>query len=315
MAATNIVCNDVRLASGRAGLSLLLRNKQVTAGGQPLLFIHGATYPSTVTFDYVLAGESWMDSMARAGFDAWCLDLLGYGGSDRPPEMSQPALDHGPLVATTEAVADVKRAIDFILAERGLPALDLIGYSWGTAIAGQIAGECPQQIRRLVLAGALWVRAGAVQIAVDGPLGAYRLVTAAATAQRWTYGLDAAQVSAIGSVESRSAWAQAAVASDPDSQRHSPAVLRAPSGVVQDLATYWLQDRPTYAPSLIRCPTLVVVGEWDQETTPLQAQAVFAQLTATATRRLVVIGGATHLMLLEEQRRQLFQVVDGFLHE
>jgi pimeloyl-ACP methyl ester carboxylesterase len=310
-----IICTDHRIASGRAGLSLLLRNKRLSAIGQPLLFIHGATYPSTVTFDYALEGESWMDNMARAGFDAWCIDLLGYGGSDRPVEMSLPAADHGPLVATAEAAADVKRAINFILSRRALPALDLIGYSWGTAIAGQLAGECPPQIRRLVLAGALWVQASAVQIAVDGPLGAYRLVTAAASEQRWTYGLDAAQMSAIGSSESRSGWAQAAVASDPDSQRHSPPLLRAPTGVVQDLANCWLQARPTYAPSQIRCPTLVVVGEWDHETTPVQAQAVFAQLTATDTRRLVIIGGATHLMLLERQRRQLFGVVDGFLRE
>lgn len=310
-----IICTDHRITSGRAGLSLLLRNKRRADGGQPVLFIHGATYPATVTFDYALDGESWMDAMARAGFDAWCLDLLGYGGADRPAEMFQPALDHSPLVATAEAVADAKRAVDFILAQRALATLDLIGYSWGTAIAGQVAGECPQQVRALVLAGALWLRAGTVQIAVDGPLGAYRLVSAAASEQRWVYGLDAAQKSAIGSDADRAAWAQAAVASDPGSQRHTPPLLRAPTGVVQDLATDWLQDRPTYTPSLIRCASLVVVGEWDQETTPAQAQAVFAQLTAAATRRLVIIGGATHLMLLERQRRQLFSVVDGFLRE
>ena len=308
-----IICTDHRIPSGRAGLSVLLRNKRVSKHGQPVLFIHGATYPSTVTFDYALDGESWMDTIARAGFDAWCLDLLGYGGSDRPAEMSQPAANHGPIVTTAEAVADLKRAVDFILAARAQPTLDLIGYSWGTAIAGQVAGERPQQVRRLVLAGALWLQAGAVQIAVDGPLGAYRLVTAAASVQRWTYGIDAAQREAIGTSASRAAWAQAAVASDPESDRHSPPVLRAPTGVVQDLAEYWRKDRPTYAPSRICSPTLVVVGEWDQETTPGQAQAVFAQLTASDTRRLVVIGGATHLMLIERQRQALFQVVDGFL--
>ncbi len=310
-----IICTDYRITSGRAGLCLLLRNKRVSEQGQPVLFIHGATYPSTVTFDYALDGESWMDNMARAGFDAWCIDLLGYGGSDRPAEMAHPAADHGPVVATAEAVADVKRAINFILARRASTALDLIGYSWGTAIAGQVAGECPQQVRRLVLAGALWLRAGAVQIAVDGPLGAYRLVSAAASAQRWTYGIDAAQMDVIGSSASRATWAQSAVATDPASDQHSPPLLRAPTGVVHDLAQYWLKDQPTYAPSQICCPTLVVVGEWDQETTPAQAQAVFAQLTGSNTRRLVVIGGATHLMLLEQQRHQLFRVVDGFFSE
>ena len=74
-----------------------------------------------------------------------------------------------------------------------------------------------------------------------------------------------------------------------------------------------MQAKPTYDPGAIRCPTLVVVGEWDQETTPEQGLAVFARLSGTASRRFVMIGAATHLMLLERQRHQLFAVVGEFL--
>ena len=79
---------DHRIASGRSGLSLLLRNRRSSTNGRPVLFVHGATYPSTVMFDYAIEGQSWMGRMAEEGFDAWCIDLLGYGGSDRPAEMS-----------------------------------------------------------------------------------------------------------------------------------------------------------------------------------------------------------------------------------
>ncbi|HSG89252.1 MAG TPA: alpha/beta fold hydrolase, partial [Pseudomonadales bacterium] len=73
------------IPSGRPGSRLYLRNKRTSqCTGVPLLCVHGATYPSTVTFDYAIDGESWMDWLARRGFDVWCVDLLGYGRSDRP---------------------------------------------------------------------------------------------------------------------------------------------------------------------------------------------------------------------------------------
>ncbi|MBX9606283.1 MAG: alpha/beta hydrolase [Gammaproteobacteria bacterium] len=307
-----ITTRDHFIPSGQPGLQLLLRHKRVAEGGPALLFVHGATYPSTVTFDYPVEGQSWMDRLALAGFDAWCLDLLGYGGADRPPAMSRPAEDGTPLVDTAEAVRDTRLAVDYIRAARGVAALGLIGYSWGTAICGQVAGEMPEAVRRLVLAGALWTLTGA-QITVDGPLGAWRSVDAEATARRWLVNLDEAQRAAVAPSARVAAWAAAAIASDPESSRHSPPRLRAPTGVVKDVTTRWMRGEPTWEPARVRCPTLVVVGEWDQETTVAQGSEVFARLTAAPRKRLCVIGGATHLMLLEEQRGQLYEVVESFL--
>lgn len=307
-----IITHDQRIPSGEPGLQLLLRRKHVTAEGPPLLFVHGATYPSTVTFDYPVEGRSWMDRLALAGFDTWCLDLLGYGGADRPPAMSRPAVEGAPLVDTAEAVRDAALALEFIRSARDGASVDLIGYSWGTAICGQLAGERPDAVRRLVLAGALWTLTGA-QITVDGPLGAWREVDAEATARRWLVNLDDAQRAAVAPQSRVAAWAAAAVASDPESARHTPPRLRAPTGVVKDVTTRWMRGDPTWDPARVRCPTLVVVGEWDQETTVAQGSEVFARLTGAPRKRLCVIGGATHLMLLEEQRGQLFEVVESFL--
>jgi hypothetical protein len=57
------------------------------------------------------------------------------------------------------------------------------------------------------------------------------------------------------------------------------------------------------------------VGEWDRETRPEQGREVFALLSGTSDRRYVMIGGATHSMLIENQRGTLHRVVDGFLQE
>ena len=94
-----IVKRDYRIPSLRDGLELLLRNKHSSnedqrLPGMTVLFVHGATYGSSDTFDYEIEGMSWMDQLAGLGFDAWCLDLLGYGQSDRPAEMNEPPEDN-----------------------------------------------------------------------------------------------------------------------------------------------------------------------------------------------------------------------------
>jgi pimeloyl-ACP methyl ester carboxylesterase len=316
---TELTITDPRVESIAPGLSVFVRNKHLAGRegftpAQTVLCVHGATYPSTVTFDYALDGGSWMDVLARAGFDVWCVDILGYGHSDRPGEMSQPSADNAPLVDTAHAVADVGRVVDFILRQRSLPRLALIGYSWGTMICGNYAGQQPDKVARLVLYGAAWLGAGA-SISSGAPPGAYRMVDAEAVVARWCRELDDDQIARIASPAHMTAWADAAIASDPEASRHDPAQLRAPAGVVKDVLERHAAQVPSYDPGDIRAPTMVVVGEWDRETTPDQGQTVFSLLPDDIDRRYVVIGGATHSMLIENQRGALHAVVDGFLKE
>ena len=314
-----VATTDHRVESSQAGLKLFLRNKHLDgrddfSPARTVLFVHGATYPSTVTFDYAMNGESWMDIMARAGFDVWCVDLLGYGASDRPDALSAPAADNPPVVDTDDAVADITEVVDFILGARGLPRLALIGYSWGTMICGSYAGREPDKVERLVLYGAAWLGTGR-SITSGTPPGAYRLVQADAVVARWCLELDEAQIASLATPMHMAAWADAAIASDPEAGRHDPPTLRAPSGVVKDVLERNLSQTPPYDPGAIRAPTMIVVGEWDRETRPEQGREVFARLANTDARRYVMIGGATHSMLLENQRGALHRVVDGFLKE
>ena len=311
---------EYRVPGGMAGLSLLLRRRRPAgmSAGSPtrtVLFVHGATYASTVTFDYPIDGLSWMDRLAAAGFDTWCLDLLGYGGSDRPAAMDEPPDLHPPLVDTAQAVDDLGRAVAFVLSECGIGRLNLIGYSWGSAICGGFAGRHADHVARLVLYGAIWLGVGGGAVTAGGRPGAYRTVDAEAVIARWQSGLDAAQLAAIAPEDRFREWAAAAIASDPTAGLSDPPRLRAPAGVVKDVLDHWRRDRPTYDPAAIRAPTLVVVGEWDRETTPEQGRGVFDRLENAADRRYLVIGRATHSMLLENQRVALHNAVEGFLKE
>ena len=114
---------DYRIQSAREGYEVLLRNKSAITkkdsdDQNPVLFVHGATYGATDTFDYRIGGYSWMDMLAQQGFDVWCLDILGYGQSDRPREMREDPENNPPLSDTEHAVLEIHQAVSFILDRR-----------------------------------------------------------------------------------------------------------------------------------------------------------------------------------------------------
>lgn len=313
-----IIKSDYRIPSAREGCEVLLRNKHLsdaehTELENAVLFVHGATYGSTHTFDYPIDGESWMDMMAGKGFDAWGLDLLGYGASDRPGEMSAPPEENDPIVDTRHAVREVDRAVNFILEDRGIDTINLIGYSWGTAICGTYAGDFPEKVNRLVLSGALWVEKGNEPRSIASNPGAYRMVDVESAMSRWAIGRTDEEIDAIVPRERRLAWCEHVIGSDPESGKFDPPQMKAPAGVVKDFMHYAATGEPWYAPEKIQAPTQIVVAELDRETTPGQGREVFKRLTNAAEKRMTVIGNGTHSLLLENNRHQLHNVVSSFL--
>ena len=97
-----------------------------------------------------------MDLFAQNGFDVYLVDVRSYGRSTRPPEMDEPPEANKPIATSEEAGADLAAAVDYILARRGIPKLDLIGWSWGTSIAGNYTAEHNDKINRLVLYAPAW---------------------------------------------------------------------------------------------------------------------------------------------------------------
>ena len=143
------------------GVQLYVRNKRPQAmtqfsAARTVLFVHGATYPSETSFDLEVGGFSWMDYLAQRGWDAYLMDVRGYGRSTRPPEMSQPPHTHPPIANTDVAVRDLGAVVDHILARRGIARLSLIGWSWGTSIVGGYAAESSAKVERLVLYAPIW---------------------------------------------------------------------------------------------------------------------------------------------------------------
>lgn len=312
-----LVTEEAMVPSPQPGLKIYVREKHPAgmthfSPERTLVFVHGATYPASTAFDLELGGLSWMDYIAQRGFNVYLLDLPGYGRSTRPAAMDRPAEGGQPFETTADAVRDYGAVVDWVLARRHLPKLDVMGWSWGTTIAGGFAAEQPAKVDRLVLYASVWLNKNPPPTGDDAKLGTYRLVTANSAKKRWLNGVPEDKVADLIPAGWFEAWQKATWATDPEAGSGS---LRAPNGVTQDIRGYYMSGKTTYDPSLITAPTLMIQAEWDHDTPPYMSQALFPLLTHAAWKEYVLIGEGTHTVVMEKNRMQLFTAVQSFLDE
>ena len=313
-----LVTEEAMVASPQDGLKIYVRNKHPAgmshfSPDRTLVFVHGATYPASSAFDLELGGLSWMDYIAQHGFDVYLLDLPGYGRSTRPASMDEPPEGGQPVETTADAVRDYGAVVDWVLARRHLAKLDLMGWSWGTTIAGGLASEQPAKVNRLVLYASVWLNQTPPPTGEAAKLGTYRLVTADAAMKRWLNGVPADKQAGLIPAGWFDQWQKATWATDPKAAAADPPALRAPNGVTQDIRGYYMSGKATYDPAKITAPTLMIQAEWDHDTPPYMSQALFPLLTGAPWKQYVLIGEGTHTVIMEKNRMQLFGAVQSFL--
>ncbi|CAD6550653.1 hypothetical protein LMG27952_05043 [Paraburkholderia hiiakae] len=331
--AVEILCEDLYLPQSESGVRIHLRRKCPTSsarrsGRGVIVFVHGATYSGVPAFDAALPGGSWLEFAAADGYDAYALDVRGYGLSSRPSAPAGYFGVHKLYARTDEAISDLTAAVDFILARTGTDHVDLVGWSWGTAICGAYASTNADKVRRLVLYAPLWILrrksdwplalAPLAAFPALGPLYAaslpsVRSVELSDVRQRWFRGLDMQTSETLCPSVVVSSWWHATVSADPVGSVQTPPRLIAPNGVVADLLEYWAVGIPTYDPGNIKVPVMVILGEWDVDTPPEMAQELFNHLSAAPYKRMEVLGRGTHSMSLEVNRFDLYRRVGLFL--
>jgi pimeloyl-ACP methyl ester carboxylesterase len=316
-----LVMEEVMVPSSEAGIEIYVRNKRPAdresfRPERTVLYVHGATYPASTAFDLKLDGLSWMEYIAARGYDVYLLDLRGYGKSVRPKEMGEAAEASAPIVRGDTAIKDIASVVDFILARRGIPRLNLIGWSWGTTLMATYTSMNPSKVERLILYAPGWIRQTPSLVQTGpGPLGAYRRVTREQAFARWMTGVPDAKKASLIPAGWFDAWADATFATDPEGKKTSPPSLRAPNGVVQDTADYWAAGKAYYDPSKITVPTLLVQAEWDRDTPPYMAQTLFPLLVNSPGKRYVQLAEGTHTIIMEKNRMELFRAVQSFIDE
>jgi pimeloyl-ACP methyl ester carboxylesterase len=305
----------IRIPSGIPDLDVALHHLAPADAGPgshrpPVLFVHGATFPTELAAGYRFDAVSWLDELAAEGFDVWGLDFLGYGRSDRYPEMAAPASDHPPLGRADVASRQIAAAVARILAACHATQLSIVAHSWGTLAAGRYAVDHPAQLDRLVLFGPVAARLEPADADADVDVAWY-LVTEADQQRRFYGYVPAGEPPAMAPRHFES-WGPAYLASDPSAATRTPPSARVPAGPLADIGDAW-SGRLPYDPARITAPTLIVRGAWDDVTRDADAARLFDALSAARLRRDVKIDRATHVMHLERTRRQLYREVSSFL--
>jgi pimeloyl-ACP methyl ester carboxylesterase len=292
-----------------------------------VLFVHGATFPSTPDFDLQYKDYSWADWMIEKGYVVYMFDKRNYGFSSREKAMDEPAANNKPVSRSYLVIRDIGVVVDHIRKKHNVNKVTLIGWSWGAMTSGYYTSLNSEKVRKLVM----YAPAYAFPLHTNlGPgtglqnkrkpyefnygLGAYRLGSKAANDGRWDGEIPVTDKNSYREEGVRDAFALEALKTDPTSESRNPPSLRAPNGVLEDTFMQ-ATGRRIWNASSIYVPTLVIAGEFDTWSYPEDREGLMRDLTNAPVKKHVLIRNATHFVLFEKPRFEFFNEIVNFLKE
>ena len=139
---------------GDVDLFLFEKHAGVPGNKPVVLFVHGSSMSSQATFDMKMAGRPYasaMDYFVGKGFDAWCVDMEGYGRSGKTRDVNCDIMN---------GVDDLVAATDYMAKARGIRNIMLYGNSVGAIRAALFTHRCPERVARLALDAFVWTGEG-----------------------------------------------------------------------------------------------------------------------------------------------------------
>jgi alpha-beta hydrolase superfamily lysophospholipase len=148
----------------KGDVKLYLWRKRMTApkaGEQPLpvvFLVHGSSNSSRSSYDLHVPGKkeySFMNVLARAGYDVWTMDHDGYGRSGSSGNNSD----------IQSGVEDLRAAIPVVLKDTGQTKMHFYGTSSGAIRAGAYVQEHPHHADRMILSAFTYKGTGSPEMA------------------------------------------------------------------------------------------------------------------------------------------------------
>lgn len=291
-----------------------------------VLFVHGAGTPAEVAFDVPYQDYSWMGHLAGAGFDAFSVDMTGYGRSTRPAVMNDPcnlAADRqtafvpgllaapcrGPYASALTTMAsdwaDVGAAVEYVRALRRVERVHLVAWSQGAPRAGGYAAQHPERVHRLVLFAPAYNRTGsATPPAKMPPDGVpFNTQSRAEFDANWDRQVLCPQQyePAVRDV----VWSEM-LASDPVGATWGPGVRRAPN------TPTWGWNAAVVGK--LQTPTLVIAAEHDKQVVPERVRELHTDL-GSPQKVLVDLACSSHNALWERNHMLLFKASQEWLEK
>ncbi|MFN0263606.1 alpha/beta fold hydrolase [Tepidamorphus sp. 3E244] len=279
-------------------MSLYMRNKFVpelkdtSSKRPPVILVHGSSLSATPSFDMQIDGlpdYSFMDWLARKGWDVWTLDHESYGQSTKTDSNSDVACGVEDLKEATKVIAEVTGKLQF----------HLYGLSSGALRATSFAQAQPDQVVRLALDAFVWTGEGSPTLTKrrEG-VEQYK-----ASPRRQ---IDEAMIASIFTRDEPGTSDPRLI--DACAKMQLSYADFVPTGTYLDMTT----RLPLVQPENITAPVLVVRGEHDGIATMADLLAFFEKLP-NGDRQFSVLAGLAHCTPLGLRRHVLWQTVEDFL--
>ncbi len=253
--------------------------------GPVVLLVHGFSALGHLgNYDVPVKGFSGMNLLAARGYDVFALDMRGFGQSSKPEDLT-----------LTDNIADVHTAVAFILKERGVERLSLLGGSYGGPIAFTFASRHPDLLERLILLSTAYQRFPQEILAL------FQALRRTAEERGLAYvPLPVSREADPTFVETEQAFLDWRFEV---SQSHDLAV---PVHPLLDIPL-----APVEASKAVRAittPTLIVLGDKDFGVHIEDNIAMLTDLGATE-KSLVIVGNAGHSLMYETKRNYIWSLV------
>ncbi|MGH7311951.1 MAG: alpha/beta hydrolase [Candidatus Rokuibacteriota bacterium] len=279
-------------------VKLFLWEKAAGASPGPLgtlLFVHGSSMGSQPTFDLQVPGRpdaSAMDHFARLGYDTWCVDMEGYGRSDKHRDINAD-------IAT--GADDLEAAADYIAKTRGVESFLVYGISSGALRAALFAQRRPERMRRLALDAFVWTGKGSPTLADRRQ----RLPEFQAKNRR---PIDRAFVRSIFTRD------HPGTADDAVIEAFADAILAlddsVPTGTYVDMCAHL----PVVDPARITAPTLVLRGQYDGIASVEDLLEFFARLP-NPDKQFAVMPGIAHASFHQKNFQIAYHILHSFFSQ
>lgn len=231
----------------KGDVRLFLWEKYVDSPGDKrgtVLFVHGSSMASQPTFDLQVPDRpfsSAMDWFAARGFDTWCVDMEGYGRSDKDRDITCDIANGADDLAAASAYIQSLRKNDGFL---------VYGISSGALRAAMFAEAHPERISRLALDAFVWTGEGSPTLEQRRKKLPQFLDSKRRPIDRdFVYSIFNRDHPGTAADDVIEAFAEAITALD-DSM---------PNGTYIDMCS----RLPVVDPNKILCPTIILRGEYD----------------------------------------------------
>ncbi len=264
-----------------------------SAAGKPaVLFVHGSSMASQPTFDLSVPGRpdsSVMDWFAQQGFVCWCVDMEGYGRSDKTRDIT---------CDIANGAADLAAATDYIRAQRGIESFLTYGISSGALRAALFAQQHPDRVSRLALDAFVWTGAGSPTLAQRKlKLPQFLAARRRPIDRAFVYSIFERDHPDCADKNTIEAFADAILGLD-DSM---------PTGTYIDMCS----KLPVVDPQRINVPTLIMRGQFDGIAS-LDDLIDFFKLLPHADKQFSVMNGISHASFQQKNYKMAYQILHAY---